>query len=84
MRLRSTTPRRLDEVLLQVVEQVDAAGLQDAARLLGRELPGLGRGRRAGQLEAVHGYALLRASDRAARTRSGVIGSSRTRTPIAL
>ena len=32
-------PRRLDEVLLEVIEQVDAPGLQHAAGLLGDELP---------------------------------------------
>src|SRR6185295_1619839 len=70
---------RLDDVLLQVVEQVDAAGLEHAAGRLGQQLAGLGDGRGAGQLEAVH--VLLR---RPARTLSGVMGSSRTRTPVAL
>src|SRR6185295_13863051 len=70
---------RLDDVLLQVVEQVDAAGLEHAAGRLGQQLAGLGDGVGAGQLEAVH--VLLR---RPARTLSGVMGSSRTRTPVAL
>ena len=47
--------RRLDEVLLQVVEEVDAAGLEDGAGLLGEELPRLGGRGGPGELEAVHG-----------------------------
>src|SRR5207247_250370 len=75
--------RRLEEVLLQVVEEVDAARLQDAARPLGQQLPRLGGARGARQLEAVHAPALL-ASASAGSTRSGVMGSERTRTPVAL
>src|SRR3972149_5930382 len=53
-------PRRLDEVLLEVVEDVDAPGHEDGARLLREELAGLGGARRPRQLEAIHGYTPLR------------------------
>src|SRR6185436_5494955 len=76
-------PRRLDQVLLHVVEQVDPAGLQHAAGLLRLQRAGLGDAGRFGELEAVH-YALLLASASAASITSGVIGRRRTRAPVAL
>ena len=45
---------RLEQPLLEVVQQVDAAGLEHGARLLGDELAGLGDASGAGQLEGVH------------------------------
>ena len=56
IRLDVHDPRRLDEVLLQVVEEVDAAGLVarcPASRRASSRACGGARG--AGQLEAVHG-----------------------------
>ncbi len=76
--------RRLDEPLLHVVQEVDAARLEHAARRVREQGAGLGDGGGSGQLEAPHGQALPFASARAARTRSGVMGSSRMRAPVAL
>ena len=54
-RLQVHQPRGLDQVLLQVVEEVDPAGLPDAARLLRDEAQGLGDARGPRELEPVHG-----------------------------
>ena len=82
--LQIDEPGGLDQVLLQVVEQIDAAGLEDAPRLLGGEFQSLGDARGPRELESVHGLPSFLTSASAASTRSGVIGSCRRRTPVAL
>jgi hypothetical protein len=53
-RLQIHDPGRLDQVLLQMVEQVDPPGLQDGARFLGEEVAGLSDTPRPRELEPVH------------------------------
>jgi hypothetical protein len=71
---------RLLEALLQPVEQIDAARERHRARLAERR-DGVGDGLGLDPFEALHGRLPFRS---AASTVRGVIGSSRTRTPIAL
>ena len=82
--LQVDEPGGLDQVLLQVVEQVDAAGLEDAPRRLGGEIQGLGDAPGPRELKPVHGLPSFPASASVASTRSGVIGSCRRCTPVAL
>src|SRR5271169_1242110 len=81
-RLQVHEAGRLEKVLLQVVEEVDSAGLQQAPRPIGRKPPRVGNARGPDELEAIHAGALLDA--RAARTTSGVMGRVRMRAPVAL